>query len=134
MFSFNISLGAEITRMVTLSIPSSYTKGMQPHINRVFLSTIISFLVLITMAKRRNQSGQMIKQPLTAFSVMPCATEEDMETAMFVGATQDIGYCKAVIFEGTGMQYCNTPLWSYQPNVAVLCSTGRDRAVSGYAG
>lgn len=85
---------------------------MQPDINRVVLSTIISFLVLITMAKRRNQSGQMIKQPLAVFSVMPCATEEDMETAMFVGATLDIGYCEAVIIEGTNIQYCNTPLWS----------------------
>lgn len=86
---------------------------------------IISFLVLITVAKGRKESEQMIKQPLAAFSVMPCTTEEYMEAATFVGATLGIGYCEAVIFEGTGIQYCNTPLWSSQPRFAVLCSTGR---------
>lgn len=75
----------------------------------------------------------MIQQPLAAFSVMPRATEEDMETAVFAGATQDIGYCEAVILEGIGIRDCNTPLRSYQPNFAVLCGTGRDRAIPGGA-
>lgn len=59
----------------------------------------------------------MIQQPLAGFSVMPCATEEDMGTATFLGATQDSGYCGAVSSEGTGTQQHHTPPWSHQPRL-----------------
>lgn len=45
-----------------------------------------------------------------AFCVLPRAAEEDVRTAMFVGAACDSGYCRAVGFEGMG----NTPLWNHQ--------------------
>lgn len=45
------------------SIASSQSKGMLPHVDRAFLSTTGNFLALITVAKKRNQSGQGTGSP-----------------------------------------------------------------------
>lgn len=47
----------------TLSIASSQSKGMLPHVDRVFLSTTDNFLVLITVARKINQSRQGAESP-----------------------------------------------------------------------